>query len=243
MERITISHRPALTALHHVLLELDGHGGYSVRELKHGATPHLFRTKLASGSAAAATATTTTTTTTSSSLSGGNSEDNTASPVMPTATAATATATTAAAAAAAAAALGDNAESVGSSSDASGQRQHSALPSPLRALPRVSRVRRLLRLLRVLVPSMAGKAGRTLVALGAVVIFRVALSDRIARLNGETVRLLLLDDLPGFRRLVGISLLQCVASSVLAPTLLYLTRTLSLDWRKKLQQMLSALCV
>lgn len=32
-----------------------------------------------------------------------------------------------------------------------------------------------------------------------VVLIRVGLSDRVARLNGETVRLLLLDDLPGFK--------------------------------------------
>lgn len=30
-------------------------------------------------------------------------------------------------------------------------------------------------------------------------MLRVYLSDRVARLNGETVRLLLLDDLPGFK--------------------------------------------
>lgn len=90
-------------------------------------------------------------------------------------------------------------------------------------------------------------------------IARVALSDRIARLNGETVRLLLLDDLSGFKvgwaltassltlmhcrfmlqRLVGISLVQCVASAVMAPLLLYLTRKLSLLWRHRLHNRLS----
>eukprot|EP00043_Microstomoeca_roanoka_P015266 m.152682 g.152682 ORF g.152682 m.152682 type:complete len:1240 (-) comp16218_c0_seq1:132-3851(-) len=118
---------------------------------------------------------------------------------------------------------------------------HAPLKSPLARLPRRSRVARLLQLLRFLVPSMIGKAGKMLVGLGAVVIFRVALSDRIARLNGETVRLLLLDDLPGFKRLVGVSLLQCIASAVLAPTLLFFTRSLSLHWREKLQHRLTAL--
>jgi hypothetical protein len=63
---------------------------------------------------------------------------------------------------------------------------------------------------------------------------RVVLSDRIAHMNGDTVSYLLQRDLPGFRRLVGVSLVQCVASAVLAPGLLYLARSIANDWRQRL---------
>eukprot|EP00055_Hartaetosiga_balthica_P012730 m.62706 g.62706 ORF g.62706 m.62706 type:complete len:1271 (+) comp8040_c2_seq2:177-3989(+) len=115
----------------------------------------------------------------------------------------------------------------------------SPLVSPLKKSK--SKLRRFLKLLKFLVPTLTGTSSKLLVSLSAVVIGRVWLSDRVAHMNGETVRLLLLDDLPGFKRLVGLSLMQCVASSVLAPSLTYLTRTLSLNWRDKLQYKLNDL--
>lgn len=71
-----------------------------------------------------------------------------------------------------------------------------------------------------------------------VVAARVWLSDRMAHLNGHTVKYLLQDDLPGFKRLVLVSLVQCVMSSVLAPTLHYFTRDLALGWRKRMSKKL-----
>eukprot|EP00051_Salpingoeca_urceolata_P007072 m.93906 g.93906 ORF g.93906 m.93906 type:complete len:1288 (+) comp15107_c1_seq1:555-4418(+) len=71
-------------------------------------------------------------------------------------------------------------------------------------------------------------------SLVAIVVARVALSDRIASLNGETVKLLLQNNQAGFKRLVGVSLVQCVASSVMAPLLLYVSRDLALLWRRRL---------
>lgn len=44
----------------------------------------------------------------------------------------------------------------------------------------------------------------SLYALVGIVIARVALSDRVAHLNGDTVSYLLRGDLPGFKRLVVI---------------------------------------
>jgi hypothetical protein len=50
-----------------------------------------------------------------------------------------------------------------------------------------------------------------------------------------------IDNTSVLQRLVGISLVQCVASAVMAPLLLYLTRKLSLLWRSRLHNRLSTL--
>ncbi|EDQ89564.1 uncharacterized protein MONBRDRAFT_8117 [Monosiga brevicollis MX1] len=111
-----------------------------------------------------------------------------------------------------------------------------SLPDPRAMVEDIPTPTRLLSFLRHLVPRFADPASSYLLALVGVVVARVALSDRIARLNGDTVRLLLLDDLRGFQRLVGVSLVQCVASAVMAPLLLYLTRRLSVLWRERLHK-------
>lgn len=72
-------------------------------------------------------------------------------------------------------------------------------------------------------------------------LVRVSLSDRIAHLNGNTVKYLLQRDASGFRRLVMVSLLQCVASAVIAPSLHYLTRQVALSWRMRLSAHLYSL--
>ncbi|EGD77957.1 ATP-binding cassette [Salpingoeca rosetta] len=231
---ITISHRPALTAFHDLRLELDGKGGYDVQELAHNTTAMLRHSSDSSSSSSNAD---------DDGGDGSVSRESDDAIVVPHPSAS----------------LVQHASDGGEDGEEKNitlthhhhhhhhhhhqqqPREHASLASPLTSMPRTSRLRRLFKLLRFLVPSITKRAGKMLVALGAVVIFRVALTDRIARLNGETVRLLLLDDLPGFKRLVGISLLQCVASSVLAPTLIYLTRSLSLHWRNQLQDRLSAL--
>eukprot|EP00049_Salpingoeca_infusionum_P008792 m.144576 g.144576 ORF g.144576 m.144576 type:complete len:1291 (-) comp14133_c0_seq3:1306-5178(-) len=105
----------------------------------------------------------------------------------------------------------------------------------------LSKFQRLIKLVKFFVPALNHKSTAILLKLLGVVGIRVFLSDRVAHLNGETVRLLLLDDLPGFKRLVGISLLQCVASSIMAPSLHYYTKSLSLLWRTKLQEHLNTL--
>ena len=58
--------------------------------------------------------------------------------------------------------------------------------------------------------------------------------DRIARLNGRSVDLVLRQDLRGFVRLIGVSVLQSVASAVLAPSLRHVADLLALTWRARL---------
>ena len=95
--------------------------------------------------------------------------------------------------------------------------------------------------MKILQPSWMDFSAAKLAALASVVVARVYLSDRIAHINGDTVSYLLRQDLPGFRRLVGISLVQCVASAIMAPGLLYLTRSVSIDWRRRLSAHINAL--
>lgn len=74
------------------------------------------------------------------------------------------------------------------------------LPSP--AVAPVSFIRRLRWLLSICVPSWRDRDAFRLAALAATVLVRVALSHRIAHLNGSTVKLLLQNDQTGFKRLV-----------------------------------------
>lgn len=100
---------------------------------------------------------------------------------------------------------------------------------------------RLRRLLRVCVPSPLDRDALRLYGLAAIVLLRVTLSDRIAHVNGHTVKYLLQQDASGFRQLVLVSLLQCVASAVIAPSLHYLTRRVALSWRQRLSEHLYSL--
>jgi ABC-type uncharacterized transport system fused permease/ATPase subunit len=67
-----------------------------------------------------------------------------------------------------------------------------------------------------------------------VVVLRTLLQDRIASLNGKSVDLVLRQDLPGFVRLIGVSVLQSCASAVLAPSLRHVADMLALNWRARL---------
>lgn len=109
------------------------------------------------------------------------------------------------------------------------------------AITATSYLQRLRRMLSVCVPSPWDRDALCMYGLGAIVLLRVTLSDRIAHLNGNTVRFLLQNDLSGFKRLVGISLMQCVVSAIIAPSLHYLTRRIALSWRKRLSAHLYAL--
>ncbi|PSC69745.1 ABC transporter D family member 1 [Micractinium conductrix] len=76
-------------------------------------------------------------------------------------------------------------------------------------------------------------AGRV-AAVAGVVMLRTLLQDRIASLNGRSVDLVLRQDLPGFVRLIGVSVAQSVASAVLAPSLRHVADMLALNWRARL---------
>jgi hypothetical protein len=70
-------------------------------------------------------------------------------------------------------------------------------------VPAGSFLARLRRMFSVFVPSLSDSSAWKLVALAGVVVFRVALSDRQAHINGHTVNYLLRNDTRGFIGLVG----------------------------------------
>ncbi|XP_024526475.1 ABC transporter D family member 1 isoform X1 [Selaginella moellendorffii] len=96
-------------------------------------------------------------------------------------------------------------------------------------------------LLKILVPTLSDKQGAQLVAVALLVVGRTWISDRIADLNGTSVRHVLEQDKSAFIRLTGVSVLQSAASSIVAPSLRYLTARLSIGWRRRLTEHISKL--
>lgn len=89
---------------------------------------------------------------------------------------------------------------------------------------------------KILVPTVLDKQGAQLLAVALLVILRTWISDRIASLNGTTVKYVLEQDKEAFIRLIGVSVLQSAASSFVAPSLRHLTARLALGWRFRLTQ-------
>ncbi|XP_022774958.1 ABC transporter D family member 1-like isoform X2 [Durio zibethinus] len=89
---------------------------------------------------------------------------------------------------------------------------------------------------KVLVPTIFDKQGAQLLAVAFLVVSRTWVSDRIASLNGTTVKYVLEQDKAAFIRLIGKSVLQSAASSFIAPSLRHLKARLALGWRIKLTQ-------
>ncbi|XP_057491887.1 ABC transporter D family member 1-like isoform X3 [Actinidia eriantha] len=89
---------------------------------------------------------------------------------------------------------------------------------------------------KILVPTVLDKQGAQLLAVAVLVISRTWISDRIASLNGTTVKYVLEQDKASFIRLIGVSVLQSAASSFVAPSLRHLTARLALGWRIRLTQ-------
>ncbi|KAK1691716.1 hypothetical protein QYE76_008413 [Lolium multiflorum] len=81
------------------------------------------------------------------------------------------------------------------------------------------------------VPKLLDKQGGQLLAVALLIFSRTVISDRIASLNGTTVKFVLEQDKAAFIRLVGISVLQSAANSFVAPSLRTLTARLALGWR------------
>ncbi|OVA14380.1 ABC transporter-like [Macleaya cordata] len=105
----------------------------------------------------------------------------------------------------------------------------------LKKAPRVLPVR-VAAMFKVLVPTLLDKQGAQLFAVALLVVSRTWISDRIASLNGTSVKYVLEQDKAAFIRLTGISVLQSAASSIVAPSLRYLTAKLALGWRIRLTQ-------
>ncbi|XBI65156.1 hypothetical protein VPH35_045076 [Triticum aestivum] len=89
-------------------------------------------------------------------------------------------------------------------------------------------------MLNILVPKLLDKQGGQLLAVAVLVFSRTWISDRIASLNGTTVKFVLEQDKVAFIRLIGVSILQSAANSFVAPTLRTLTSKLALGWRIRL---------
>ncbi|MED6197488.1 ATP-binding cassette sub- D member 1 [Stylosanthes scabra] len=87
---------------------------------------------------------------------------------------------------------------------------------------------------KVLVPTIFDKQGAQLLAVAFLVVSRTWISDRIASLNGTTVKFALEQDKASFIRLIGTSVLQSAASSFIAPSIKHLTARLALGWRIRL---------
>lgn len=87
---------------------------------------------------------------------------------------------------------------------------------------------------KILVPTVLDKQGAQLLAVTMLVLSRTWISDRIASLNGTTVKYVLEQDKAAFVRLIGVSVLQSAASSFVAPSLRHLTSLLALGWRIRL---------
>lgn len=89
-------------------------------------------------------------------------------------------------------------------------------------------------IVKILIGGDAKMACMHLSTVAGVVVLRTLLQDRIASLNGRSVDLVLRQDLAGFVRLIGVSVLQSAASAILAPSLRYVAERLALTWRNRL---------
>ncbi|KAI4325947.1 hypothetical protein MLD38_031305 [Melastoma candidum] len=207
---ITISHRPALVAFHDVVLSLDGEGGWSVR-YKRDDSPGLTEVG-----------------TRKMKLSDTERQSD-------------------------AIAVQEAFATIAKGSTFSQSKVQSFIPqviaeSPPRddgaALPIVPQLNcpprvlplRIAAMFKVLVPTVLDKQGAQFLAVAFLVISRTWISDRIASLNGTTVKYVLEQDKAAFIRLIGISVLQSAASSFVAPSLKHLTTRLALGWRVRLTQ-------
>ncbi|XP_047321673.1 ABC transporter D family member 1 [Impatiens glandulifera] len=207
---ITISHRPALVAFHDIVLSLDGEGGWSV-DYKRGDSPALseggFNTLKLSDTV----------------------RQNDAMAVQRAFT---------------------NTKRDPAFSNAKSEPYVSELIRksppvlPDVSLPVIPQLRvtqrslplRIASMFKILVPTVMDKQGMQLLSVAILVISRTWISDRIASLNGTTVKYVLEQDKAAFTKLVGVSVLQSAASSFVAPSLRHLTARLALGWRIRLTQ-------
>lgn len=89
---------------------------------------------------------------------------------------------------------------------------------------------------KVLVPTVFDKQGAQLLAVALLVVSRTWVSDRIASINGTTMKFVLEQNKIAFIRLISLSVLQSAASSFIAPSIRHLTARLALGWRIRLTQ-------
>ncbi|XP_008807661.1 ABC transporter D family member 1-like isoform X2 [Phoenix dactylifera] len=206
---ITISHRPALVAFHDIVLSLDGEGGWSVQYKRDGPSFSNEAPDLLK-----------------------SSESDRQSYALAVQRAFTIS-------------RKDNASpkskghSYSTAVIASSPEIQYNVPLPM--VPQLQSAPRTLPLkvaamFKILVPTLLDGQGAQLFAVALLVVSRTWISDRIASLNGTSVKYVLEQDKAAFIRLTGISILQSAASSIVAPSLRYLTAKLALGWRIRLTQ-------
>ncbi|GAB4843881.1 ATP-binding cassette sub- D member 1 [Ancistrocladus abbreviatus] len=210
---ITISHRPALVAFHDIVLSLNGEGGWTVQDkgLDSDDGPVLGKTEINTVK---------------------QLETNRQSDAM----------------AVQRAFATDKKDSAFSRSKSekyiSGLIAASPTVDGATSLPSVASLQvsprmlplRVAAMFKILVPTVLDKQGAQLLAVAFLVVSRTWVSDRIASLNGTTVKYVLQQDKASFLRLIGVSVLQSAASSFIAPSLRHLTARLALGWRIRLTQ-------
>ncbi|XP_002515826.3 ABC transporter D family member 1 isoform X1 [Ricinus communis] len=205
---ITISHRPALVAFHDVVLSLDGEGGWKV-SYKRKDTPALTE-------------------------AGTNvvriSDTDRQSDAMVVQRAFATIDTDSAFSSSKAQSY--ISEVIAASPSADSRHQLPTVPQLQRA-PKALALR-VAAMSKILVPTLLDRQGAQLLAVAFLVVSRTWVSDRIASLNGTTVKYVLEQDKSSFIRLIGISILQSAASSFIAPSLRHLTARLALGWRIRL---------
>lgn len=208
---ITISHRPALVAFHDIVLSLDGEGGWRVHHKRDDESSEITEVE-------------------SNMIKSSDKHRRSDAMTVQRAFAPTKKDT---------AFTGTKAQSyVPEVLRKSPVVDHEV---PLPVVPQMKNTPRALPLrvaamFKILVPALLDKQGAQLFAVALLVISRTWISDRIASLNGTSVKYVLEQDKAAFIRLTGISVLQSAASSVVAPSLRYLTARLALGWRIRLTQ-------
>ncbi|QHN81675.1 ABC transporter D family member [Arachis hypogaea] len=205
---ITISHRPALVAFHDVVLSLDGEGGWSVHYKREDSSTEVgVNTMKASETKRRSDAKAVQRAFSMSKKDYAFSNSKAQSYI---------------------------AKVIASSPSKNNAVSPSAVPQ-LRGNTRVLPLR-IAAMCKVLVPTVFDKQGAQLLAVAFLVVSRTWVSDRIASLNGTTVKFVLEQDKAAFIRLIGLSVLQSAASSFIAPSIRHLTARLALGWRIRLTQ-------
>ncbi|KAG8373362.1 hypothetical protein BUALT_Bualt11G0016300 [Buddleja alternifolia] len=202
---ITISHRPALVAFHDMVLSLDGEGGWSVH-YKRADSPALTESEF---------------------IKKRSSDTERQSDAMTVQRAFANTKEDLA--------FSPSRSHTSELIAASTERDDYSLSvfPQLQSVPRILPLR-VAAMFKILVPTVLDKQGAQLLAVALLVLTRTWISDRIASLNGTTVKYVLEQDKAAFIKLIGVSVLQSAASSFVAPSLRHLTALLALGWRIRL---------
>ncbi|KAG0469404.1 hypothetical protein HPP92_016104 [Vanilla planifolia] len=202
---ITISHRPALVAFHDIVLSLDGEGGWTVQD-KRGLMPPGEGPSF---------------------LNTSQTERHGDAIAVQRAFSATIKGNRLSKSK-----IHSYSTKLLASSSFEDKTQLPVVPQ-LRSTPRALSLR-VASMFKVLMPTLFDRQGAQLFAVSLLVLSRTWISDRIASLNGTSVKYVLEQDKAAFVRLTGTSVLQSAASSIVAPSLRYLTAKFALGWRVRL---------